>query len=244
MPLLEILPDTNPVMRKTSRRIRRVDTKLRKLVKDMYETMVDQWGVGLAAVQVGVPRRLFIYEIPNREMKGYETCSPDKPPVEGEVETIEETGIVNPVPAEEGSEPEPAERTSQELTPADLGYTGNYFVCINPRITEKEGKFIDDEGCLSKSGWMAKVERALKITFQAHDIDMRKFERTVTGLEARCVQHEIDHMDGILFTDRAIPDTLREVTGEEEEKTKEPGAEATQNKPQVQEMEGSAVGSE
>lgn len=188
MSIVEIIPDTDPFLRKTSRRIRHVDSRLRDLVADMYDIMVENWGIGLAAIQVGVPKRLFIYEIPHRPLKGYESC----PPKEQTEESDDDGGMSE-----------------------DAGYTGEYIVCINPRITAREGSFIDDEGCLSRSGWLAKVERAIKVTFEAWDINMKKFERTVEGMEARCVQHEIDHLDGILFTDRAVPGTLREVTEEE-----------------------------
>jgi len=99
-------------------------------------------------------------------------------------------------------------------------YTGNYSICINPRVTHREGAVVDDEGCLSREGWIAKVERSEKITFQAYDLDMIKLEKTVEGIEARCVLHEIDHLDGILFTDRAKEGTLRKIEYEDEE---EPG---------------------
>jgi peptide deformylase len=214
MSLLEILPDTSPLMKKTSRKVTHVDSQLRKLVEDMYETMVENWGIGLAAVQVGALKRLFIYEIPKREIKGYETCRPDN----GEAKENESVSASSgEIKSEDiGQSGEPVLSAAEEDEEEDAGYTGEYLVCINPKIIVREGSIIDDEGCLSKSGWMAKVERAYKITFHAYDLEMQKFERTVTGLEARCVQHEIDHMDGILFTDRAQPGTLREVTDEEE----------------------------
>lgn len=212
MPLLDVIPDTDPLLRKTSRRVKHVDDKLRKLVEDMYETMVENWGVGLAAIQVGARKRLFIYEIPKREIKGYDTCHAEEGP-------LKTSG--------DASEAEEEESEAEDLEGEESGgYTGEYTVCINPRITATEGAFIDDEGCLSKAGWIAKVERAYKITFQAYDLEMKKFERTVEGLEARCVQHEIDHLDGILFTDRALPDTLREITEEELEAVEEEPTEA------------------
>jgi peptide deformylase len=199
MSILYVIPDSDPFLRKTSKRIRHVDDDLRALVSDMYETMVENWGIGLAAVQAGVPRRLFIYELPRRPVKGYEACATPRPSDNGETS--------HEAPSENEPDEEPEE--------ADGGYTGNYTVCINPRILEREGSFIDEEGCLSRPGWLAKVERAIKVRFEACDIDMRRFERTVEGMEARCVQHEIDHLDGILFTDRALPGTLKEATEEE-----------------------------
>lgn len=195
MAILRIIPDSDPFLRKTSKRVKHVDDSLRKLVEDMYQTMVENWGIGLAAIQVGVPKRLFIYEIPQRELKGYEACD---------------------------SAPEGNDRQGEQESAGNYrqdGYTGNYTVCINPKIIAREGLFIDEEGCLSRPGWLAKVERAIKVTFEAFDLDMRKFQRTVEGMEARCIQHEIDHLDGILFTDRAVPGSLREVKEEELEET-------------------------
>ncbi len=222
MPLLDILPDTDPLMRKTCKRVRRVDEKFRELVDDMYETMVDGWGIGLAAIQIGLRKRFFIYEIPKRPIKGFETCPPDPDLAEdetGEPEEVDEPDVpeetVDSVDPEDPEDSEESDDSDDEEPSA--GYTGEYLVCINPRVTAREGKVIEEEGCLSRSGWVAKVERDFRITFQAYDLDMNKFERTVEGLEARCVLHEIDHLDGILFTDRAIPDTLREVTDEEPE---------------------------
>jgi len=203
MALLEIIPDTNPLMRKTCKRVQRVDDKMRKLVDDMYETMVDGWGIGLAAIQVSVRKRFFIYEIPKRPVKGYETCPPD----------LDDVDEDNPDRTEDQVEPEEVD-DAQDEEESEAGYTGDFTVCINPRITAREGKIIEEE-CLSRPGWVAKVERDYRITFQAYDLDMQKFERTVQGLEARCVQHETDHLDGILFTDRCIAGSLREVTSVE-----------------------------
>jgi peptide deformylase len=204
MQFLEVIPDTDPMLRKTSRRVRHVDDKLRKIIADMYDLMVENWGIGLAAIQVGVQKRFFIYEIPKREVSGYEACYPR--PTSGDRASSEKGG------ASDDGEADSSEEAS------DGGYSGDYTVCINPRIISREGAYIEDEGCLSRAGWMAKVERAIKVTFEAWDTDMLRFERTVEGLEARCVQHEIDHLDGILFTDRAVPGTLRDVREEEAER--------------------------
>jgi len=225
MALIEILPDSNPVMRKTCRKVKHVDTELRKLVEDMYETMVENYGIGLAAPQVGMLKRFFIYEIPKRELKGYETCLPDGAvarQVEGESEVeqaVSAQPIRDEVPDETVNQPDEEaqdEDEDEDEDAEDWGYTGVYTVCINPRIISREGVLIEEEGCLSKGGWVAKVERAFRVTFQAYGLDMNRFEKTVEGLEARCILHETDHLDGILFTDRAIPGTLREVGAEED----------------------------
>ena len=235
MALLEILPDSDPIMRKTSRRIKRVDKGLRQLVEDMYETMAQNWGIGLAAIQVGVKKRLFVYEIPKRETRGYETCPPEGVKDEDERESDDASA-------------EEQEDANDETPKLDPGYTGEYTVCINPKIISREGSFIDDEGCLSREGWVAKVERAYEVTFQAYDLDMNLFEKTVTGLEARCVQHEIDHMDGILFTDRAQKDTLREISEDAEDEAGEEETvikgEVILHESEVSQPEESTVGSE
>ena len=230
MALIEILPDSNPVMRKTCRKVKHVDTELRKLVEDMYETMVENFGIGLAAPQVGVLKRFFIYEIPKRELRGYETCLPDGAAarqVDGEPE-VEQAASTEPIreeaPDEAVNQPDDElidedQDEDEDEDAEDWGYTGVYTVCINPRIISREGVLIEEEGCLSKGGWVAKVERAFRVTFQAYDLDMNKFEKTVEGLEARCILHETDHLDGILFTDRAIPGSLREVGADEDEET-------------------------
>ncbi|MFH1676975.1 MAG: peptide deformylase [bacterium] len=238
MTLLEIIPDSNPLLRKTSRRVRHVDDNLRKLVEDMFETMIDRYGIGLAAIQVGVQKRMFIYQVPKRKTGGYEVCDKKDDPEDSEKAEVpdDSAGNGDSVEAMQAVEIEPGDDGElkpdewEELGGADESEetggaedsdinenAGENFICINPRITYREGAFIDEEGCLSKEGWLAKVERAIKVTFEAYDLNMEKFERTVTGLEARCIQHEIDHLDGILFTDRALPDTLRYAAEDEDE---------------------------
>lgn len=230
MPFIEILPDTDPIMRKTSRRVTHVDDDLRQLVADMYDIMVARWGIGLAAVQVGVLKRFFIYEIPKREIKGYETCHKSQSEDDTDAEDVRIIVEVDVESSSDESDPEdPDGEDAEKEIIIDPGYTGEYVICINPRIISREGEIIDDEGCLSKEGWVAKVKRAIVVTFQAFDLDMTKFEMTVKGMEARCVQHEIDHLDGILFTDRAEPDTLKEITEEEEPVESEDGSESVEN---------------
>jgi peptide deformylase len=196
--MIEILNDSNLFLRKTSKRVTHVDDEMHDLIAEMYDAMVAKNGIGLAAIQVGKAKRFFIYEIPERRI-------------------LEDTE--NPESGETDNSPGPCDSPGTETdedVEVECVYSGEYTVCINPRIIAKEGTIIDDEGCLSREGWLAKVERALKITFQAYDLDMKKFERVVTGLEARCIQHEIDHLDGILFTDRAKEGTLRLASDDEE----------------------------
>ncbi len=225
MPDLQIIPDNDPILRKTSRRVKFVDDELRQLITDMYTAMVQHVGIGLSAIQVGVPKRFFVYEIPNRLCSKHEASSDGEQSEDGDESALEPHDLTKDHPNEtEDSETESGEDSTSETgsdssedEPPDFGYTGEFTVCINPRVIAREGERIDDEGCLSREGWVAKVKRARRITFQAYDINMEKFERTVEGLEARCVLHETDHLDGILFTDRAEPDTLREISDEDED---------------------------
>ncbi len=226
MDILEILPDSDPILRKTSRRVTHVDENLKKLITDMYDTMVIKNGIGLSAIQVGVQKRFFVYEIPVLVVDEIEG-NPDEEPGEtsqaDEVNHETEPGKFSEA-AEHPGKDESGDENDKSENDKEIScvYTGDYFACINPRIISKEGSIIDDEGCLSKEGWQAKVDRAMNVTFQAYDIEMKKFVKTVSGLEARCVQHEIDHLDGILFTDRAEEGTLREIMDTENEESEEP----------------------
>ena len=91
----------------------------------------------------------------------------------------------------------------QRLFVADCSENQNEpLVFINPEITRAEGHFTNEEGCLSFPNVFAKVERAESITVQALDKNGERFSMDAEGLLAICVQHEIDHLDGILYTDR------------------------------------------
>jgi peptide deformylase len=83
---------------------------------------------------------------------------------------------------------------------ADIGE--GCFVFINPKIISKKGSVLSDEGCLSLPGIFGKVKRAKEIKVEALNEEGQRFEAEVSGLFANCIQHEIDHLNGILFTDR------------------------------------------
>ena len=124
------------------------DEDLRRLVEDMFETMYQAQGVGLAAPQVGISKRLFVMD-----------CS--------------------------GGEDE-----SQKLA------------LINPEIIIQEGEQIGDEGCLSFPGIYTKVKREIRTVVRYQDVFGNRQELDGTDLTARCVLHETDHCDGIVFLDR------------------------------------------
>ncbi len=155
MALLDIILEGDPRLRQKANKIRRVDDGLRRLAADMYETMLDAPGVGLAAPQVGVMLRLITIEVP-----------PDY---------------------EEEGEP------------------GVTLTLINPEIVKATGSQIEPpEGCLSIPHWVGNVPRAERIVVKARDLDFREVKIRAEGFLARVLQHEIDHLDGILFTDRIV----------------------------------------
>ncbi len=151
--LLEVLQFPDPCLREKASEIapEEVTDELRELVENMLETMYDEPGIGLAATQVGVAKRLFVMD-------------------------MEWTG-------------EDGERSPRVL--------------INPEIVEREAREIsEEEGCLSVPDFKSDVERDARVVVRARDLDWELLEFDVTGLESYCFQHEIDHLDGILFIDR------------------------------------------
>lgn len=152
MAILDIVLEGDPRLRQKATKIRQVDDSLRKLAQDMHETMLDAPGVGLAAPQVGVPRRLIVVHVP----EGYE------------------------------------EEDAPGLT----------LTLVNPEIVKAQGRELGLEGCLSIPGWVGEVPRFDAITVKALNLDNRDVRIKVQGYAARVLQHEIDHLDGILFVDR------------------------------------------
>jgi peptide deformylase len=148
MSLLKVVHYPEPVLLKVGKPVTEFDDELKKLVADMFETMYDAKGVGLAAPQVGVSKRLFVMD-----------CS--------------------------GGEDAEAK-----------------MALINPEIVSTEGEQYGDEGCLSFPGLYQKVERSLRAVVKFQDENGEYFELEVENLEARCVLHETDHCDGIVFLDR------------------------------------------
>lgn len=143
---LIILPD--PVLRKISTPIERVDANLQKLADDMLETMYQAPGIGLAAIQVGEPLRLLVIDVAGKD-------EPKAPQV-----------------------------------------------FINPEILWKSDEpNVYEEGCLSIPDYYAEVERPKRIRVSYLDRDGKKQKCDADGLLATCLQHEIDHLDGVLFID-------------------------------------------
>ena len=142
-------------LRKISRPIKEIDKRTKQLLDDMAETMYASEGVGLAAPQVGVLRRMVVIDV-------------------GE-------GLI-------------------EL--------------INTEIVSSEGSMVNAEGCLSIPGKRGTVERPEKVVVRALSRKGREFELTGTGLLAMALCHEIDHLDGILYTDKMIEDVTDKEQGQ------------------------------
>lgn len=143
---LIILPD--PVLRQLSEPVETVNAELRRLADDMLETMYDAPGIGLAAIQIGVPRRLLVIDV-----------------------------------SKEGEDKQPQ-------------------VFVNPQIlTSSDERSVYEEGCLSIPDYYAEVERPAAIKVEYVDLDGRQQTVEADGLLATCLQHEIDHLNGLLFID-------------------------------------------
>ena len=125
--------------------------ELERLAEDMFETMTHAGGVGLAAPQVGISKRLFVMDVPVGD--------------------------------------EQRER----------------HVLVNPEIVRIEGEQVGEEGCLSFPGLFQVVKREMRVIARARDTRGEEFELDVADLAARCILHETDHCDGIVFLDRMTP---------------------------------------
>jgi peptide deformylase len=145
MPLLNILHFPDPRLRTVAKPVTEFDNELKKLVSDMFETMYEAPGIGLAATQVDRHIRLLVLDV--SEARNRPRC------------------------------------------------------LINPEIIEADGEEEMDEGCLSVPGFYEKVRRAEHIRVRTQDENGEVSEFEAEGLEAVCIQHEMDHLEGKLFVD-------------------------------------------
>jgi peptide deformylase len=135
----------DPILQRPAEPVIAFDDELRRLVDDMFESMYAAHGIGLAAPQIGIPKRLTVIDL------------------------------------------------SFQKAPEEK------IALINPEVVTKEGKIFEEEGCLSLPDIREKVSRAAKVKIRAQDLEGNWFEREADELLARAFQHEIDHLDGILF---------------------------------------------
>ena len=151
MALRNIVKLGDPILNKTSRKVEKFDDKLAALIDDMLETMYSANGVGLAAVQVGILKRVVVIDIGEGPME-----------------------------------------------------------LVNPEITMKEGEQQESEGCLSLPGKYGVTSRPQKVQVKAQDRNGKWQVFTGEDLKARACCHEIDHLDGILFTSHLVTGKLEE----------------------------------
>lgn len=184
-----ILQKYAPVLRKKAAEVPLSDiggVKIRKVLKDMraaLETQDD--GVALAAPQIGVSLRIFLVA----------KAALGKSPLKKGEPYASDGRVVNTPPAADGSAP---------LARGELKRAAGYLTFINPVITKlSKDKVLVDEGCLSVRPLYGKIKRAKKATIQAYDEQGNKFTRGASGLLAQIFQHECDHLEGVLFIDKA-----------------------------------------
>ena len=148
MALRQILTEPNKILREKSLSVETVDENLQKLMNDMLETMYAAPGIGLAAIQIGIPKRVIVLDIASKD------------------------GPKNPM----------------------------FF--INPEIIDKsDNNLTYEEGCLSLPGQFAEIDRPDKCHIKHLDYYGQPKEIKAEGMLATCIQHEIDHLEGILFID-------------------------------------------
>jgi peptide deformylase len=168
MAIREILEVPDPRLKQISAPVTVFDDDLRTLVADMFETMYDAPGIGLAAIQVGVPLRVLVIDL-----------QPDDPDAEPEACTAH------------GGHHHTHQPTLKEPR-----------VFINPEILDpSEDLAVYSEGCLSVPEIYADVERPARIRARWQDLDGTQHDQEIDGLLATCLQHEMDHLEGILFID-------------------------------------------
>lgn len=175
--ILPIRTYGDPVLRRVARPVTQFDDDLRRLAADMIETMHSAQGVGLAAPQVGVPKRLFVaLELP------------DGPDADEDEEGAGATADAAPA----------AEADAGESRPEPIVH-----VLVNPEITRREGLQVAPDGCLSLPGLSVDdMERDLRVRVRYQDLDGVNRERDAEGHFAHVLQHEHDHLEGVLFFDR------------------------------------------
>jgi peptide deformylase len=153
MAILPIIETPDPRLREKSTPVEAVTDEVRTLIDDMFETMYAAPGIGLAAIQIGVPKRILVIDLQEPEEEGGEA-------------------VRDPL------------------------------VFINPEILEaSEQTQLYNEGCLSVPEMYAEVERSARIRARWLDRDGKTHEEELDGLLAICLQHEMDHLEGILFID-------------------------------------------
>ena len=155
--------ENDEILRKRAREIEVIDDRIRQLAEDMMDTMHEYDGVGLAAPQVGILKRIIVIDL--------------------------------------------YEKDSQ-------------YVIINPEIISEKGEQCVDEGCLSFPNQFGKVKRPKEVVVTGMDLNGKKIKIKAKDLLAQALSHEIDHLNGIVFTTKVEPGTLEKITPEQREERK------------------------
>lgn len=167
MAIREIIEIPDPRLKQVSTPVEAFDDELKTLVEDMFETMYAAPGIGLAAIQVGVPQRVLVIDL-------------QEPDPDAEPEDCGDHGC--------GHDHRPVKNDPR--------------VFINPEVLESSEELsVYTEGCLSVPEIYADVERPERIRARWQDLDGTVHEEEIEGLLATCLQHEMDHLEGILFID-------------------------------------------
>ena len=158
MAIHKVITTENPILRQKAKKVHHFDPSISKLINDMFETMHEAHGVGLAAPQIALSLRIFVAEYEERKV-----------------------------------------------------------ALVNPEIIKAEGEELGTEGCLSIPGYVGdNIRRATKVVVKGQNAHGKTIKVTAEGWFARILQHEIDHLDGLLFLDRLDrPEDLREVREDE-----------------------------
>lgn len=148
MALRQIRLKNDPILRKKSREVEKIDERIKQIVEDMFETMYENKGIGLACVQVGMLKRIVVIDMQDED---------------------------------------------------------GQMVLINPKIIKKsDEKQINVEGCLSIPGENGYVERPKTVIVEYTDLNGNVQQKTASDYKAHCFCHELDHLDGVLYTDKVL----------------------------------------
>ena len=171
MAVIKIVTAENPLLRRKSHKVTRFGNSLRKLIDDLYDTLIDAQGLGLAAPQIGVLERIFVIIMPAEYDDDGNLITPEK-----------------------------------------------RYTLINPEFIRMRGEAEMIEGCLSIPGYRGKVKRATEVTIKGQDIHGKPVRYRAEGVLAQALQHEYDHLEGILYLDRLEkPENLWLIRDEEQE---------------------------
>ena len=190
MSIRKIVTVPNPVLREKAKPVRKITPAIETLIDDMIETMREAPGVGLAAPQVGVGMQVIVVEYAERS--------------ENADAELDADGDTEPAPPALGSPGKPKK----------------LYAIINPEITRQSKETeLGNEGCLSIPDYMGEVERFNTVTVKGLDRHGKSFKLKTKGWMARIFQHEIDHINGVLFIDRT--DKVWKPEPEEEQEASE-----------------------